>query len=194
MSVFDSFKKIEDIGTVKTPRKEPAASEASNTQYYKPEEKKEETKAVDTSAQSAITPASTTPPIAPKMDKERAKKSGQANAYIAAGSLELLFSAIEMVRHSTSMSHEEKVKLISSRQKEADKWTQEEKNINDKFLRLSQKHQKIVDSIASTPQQIDNLTYGFSLYAEITGKETNPAVIIGGALMRYAGEKILQMI
>lgn len=188
---MNAFKTINEIGNAVTPRKQPEQKgvERKSAPYY------DEDKEAGEQKTEGLPPETTEPskPQRPGLDPERARKSGKANAYIVSGGVEFMFSAVEMIRHSQSMSREEKEMLFTSRTKDKNKWSQKEKTINQKFLELTRKHEKVKESIKTKEEEMEILEYGFSLYAETTGKETNPNVIIFGALMRFVGTKAMDI-
>ena len=184
------FKSIDEIGAVKTQRKEQTTNETEK--FYDPERSAgEPIPNTEIKEPNSSQPKQETPVT--KLDPERAKRSGVANAYLVSGGFEILFSAIELIRHSRSMTDEEKIILVSSRDKDESEWTKKDRAINKRFLALSEKHNKIKDSIKITDKELEMLEYGFSMYAEATGKEASPSIIIWGCLSRFVGTKLMDM-
>lgn len=190
MGAFDSFKKLEDITAENTQRKEPTATEAN--QFYSPEsDKKPETIPAQP---NAAQPSPTQPALQPmKMDKERAQKSGRANAYIAGGVIENLFKCMETIRFSMKFSSADKRKLLTLRLKDKNLLTENEKQLQQNFLMLVEEHKEKEAKIPLTDRDKEALDYAYTLYAEITGKETDPALIKGAAILNLILSRALDI-
>jgi hypothetical protein len=187
------FERIDQVGSTATERKEPPAAATKDkpvaaTPFYEPADKKGEEKKTD---QPGTTTQATTTPLL--LDKARAEKSGKAKAYLASSGLETLFSAIEMIRYHYAMTHEEKMMLIASRQKDKEQWTEQERAVNLKHAFVKDKHDEIVKKIPFDEKTMEILEYGYTLHTQVTGKESDPMLIIYGMFARVLGNQLMNM-
>lgn len=189
------FKNIDEAAGEPTERKMPGAVPASENKeqtttssFYDPEKDKTTTEAKKESA------ATTTNAPAPgKLSKDKADQSGMANAYLHSGIQESVLKAAVLIRYVTRFNDSEKETILSLQDKpDADK-TAEEKSLNARFLKYTETFQKQNDAIKTTEDEMKNLAYGYSMYAEITGKETNPAVIIASTIINGLINKIMDI-
>ena len=188
MSVFDSFKNLDDITADKTERKEPGnTSSSASSQFFKSETEKEKEK----TPEQPPAPNSSGPVY--KMSEEKANMSGEANAYIVGGSIEFFWGVVETIVNRMSFSQSEKKHLLASRQKPKEKWTQEDKTINEKFDDLFKVHQQRKKDIEITERENKAMVHAYSLYARVTGKETDPEMIKWAAIISIMGNKGLKI-
>ncbi len=193
MSIFDSFKDIDQIAAEKTDRKDPGATTTLGTnQFYDPkaEEKKPEVK-TEQQTQAQVQPTAAGP--LPKISKERAEMSGAANAYIWGGSIEVFWMAIGTIVNSFSMSRAEKKHLLETRKKLKSNWSDEDKLINEKFNDLFKTHQERKETAKLSEEESKALRYAYTLYAEVTGEEKDPSAIKWAALIRVMAGKGLDI-
>ena len=91
------------------------------------------------------------------------------------------------------MNKEEKKLLIASKSKVKENWTNEDKIINQKFNDLFKTHQDRKKVIKLSEEENNALKYAYTLYAEVTGKETDPAAIKWAAIIRIMAGKGLEI-
>lgn len=189
MSYTSAFKNLDEITAEKSERKQPASP--SNNFFNPKSIEQKEPAQHPAPSQPAQTQAQQ--PFVPKLDKARAEMSGAANAYIWGGTIEIFWGTIETIVNNFSMSQAEKKLLIASRVKPQEKWTNEDKIINQKFNDLFKTHQERKKQIKLTEEENKALKYAYTLYAEVTGKETDPSAIKWAAIIRIMAGKGLDI-
>lgn len=177
-----SFKKIEEVAGEATERKNPVPPQPADTTqqpsvFYDPKTDSTEKKPGTTNTSQPV------PETPGKLSKDEAKQSGEANAYLHAGIQENLLKGIILWRYITRFSDDEKEKVISLGSKPDTDHTPEEKNLNARFLKYSETFTKQNEKAKMDKDELDNLAYGYSLHAEITGTKTNPNVIIASTII-----------
>ncbi len=189
---MSGFKKIEEVAGETTERKMPNVSVPTDTNnhpqnnFYDPTADavgKKETNATEQPAQAPVG----------KLSKDKALQSGQADAILHDGIQELVLKAAITIRYATRFNETEKETFLASADKTDEERTPAEKSLNKRFLEYTQKFNEQTGRAAMSTPELDNVARAYATYHEITGKETNPALIIAGTIIKNFINKLMDV-
>lgn len=194
-SKLDTFaSSIESIASKPTERKTPngqqaapqqetvqQASSQGESQYFEPEGSK------------PLSGNATTNPNPGNLAPNVIKQSGETGAYIAAGSIEMVFSLLERLMFIRKFSASDKEQLLVISEKPESQLTEDEKSLNYKFLTLTKKHDKIRDKIPFEKKDIEAMEMGFAEHARITGNPINPQLILWGTIIKAVTGRAMEI-
>ncbi|HYD20028.1 MAG TPA: hypothetical protein VEB40_01035 [Flavipsychrobacter sp.] len=170
----DFFRQIGEVAAQETERKEPGASGTQPgdpaSQFYVPDGERPKPQ-----PPSEITEPQ---PVPGKLTKEEAEASGRTSAHLAAGSIETVFSLIERLMYLSKFSEDEKERIVAMQEKEQSQWDDKERQLNMKFLRINNKHDKIKERIPVPDKELKMMAEGLAYYSQVTGKKANPQLIL----------------
>ena len=125
-------------------------------------------------------------------DKE-AKESGETGAYLIGGGIETVFSLIERFVFISKFSKKEKERLVKIEDINDSDKTSEDISLEKKFLRLSNKHDKIRANIPLSDIEHRNIANGLEEYAKITGKTFSPELLLWVTIIKAISDKTIDI-
>lgn len=174
MSLTSTFATLDQIASENTERKTPGAANSSES-YYKPDQNSE---AKNNTTQNTDTQQTTASPAAIyKMSKEEAEQSGKSKAIMIKGVIENVFGFAEVFRFKMQVPKPKMQQFVQLKRKDKSTFTEEEKSLFADFMEMVEEHKEKEKQISMTPDEVDALTYGYTMESLITGQKTDPRMV-----------------
>ncbi len=127
------------------------------------------------------------------LSEKTIEASGKTGAFLLGSSIELTFNVIERVVFINRFSANEKQRLVILDEKSENEYSDADRSLNQKFLAVSKKHDKIKDKIPLKSKELEALELACSEYTRITGKTLNPNLIIGTTIVQIFANRALDI-
>lgn len=172
------FANLDEITSEKTERKNP--DENTESQYYNPNP--EPTPVANNANTTGNNTVDNNVPLS--FDHE---KAGETTAYLVAGGIETVFTVAEsLLFHFGRFSEGEikRAKEYLDKHEAGIELDQKEKLLLAKFMRIREQHDKIRSRIPFPDEDIEQMAKGFAQWHKVTGKESNPNIILWVTIIR----------
>lgn len=127
------------------------------------------------------------------IDPKLIEQSGKTGAYLAGGTIEIVFSLIERLMYLKKFTAEEKEKILEIDGKPVSDMAEIEKSLNYKFLSITKKHDKMRDKIPLDPEEMNGLEIAFQEYTKSTGKTLSPNLIIISSIVKVLCSRSIEI-
>ncbi len=129
-------------------------------------------------------PATSAAP-APKITKQEADETGESIAYSISSSVEMIRSVVLLVKHTKSLTPEEKLILENANIKESKDLTEVDIRVMHKHLKASNKYKEKKEKIPTSEENQEMLAKGFSSWSASTGIKASPHFIAGSVMVKF---------